>query len=73
MVEYPLGYFLRRPADEDERYTILAEESMAAGQLYAQYPTEDVLDRSVVMACFDDEANERINRMWINVRCFGLW
>ena len=46
---------------------------MAAGQLYAQYPTEDVLDRSVVMACFDDEANERINRMWINVRCFGLW
>ena len=72
LVEYPLGYFFGADA-EDPAYTILAEESMAAGQLYAQYPTEDVLDRSVVMACFDDEANERINRMWINVRCFGLW
>ena len=57
----------------DGEYTLLAEESMALGQLFAQYPTEEVLDRSVVMACFDDEANERINRMWINIRCFPLW
>ena len=32
----------------------------------------DVLERAVVMQYFDQEKNERINQMWVNVRCFDL-
>lgn len=32
----------------------------------------DVIKRSAVMQYFDNEANDRINQMWINVRCFNL-
>ena len=41
-------------------------------QLFAQYPPKDVMDRCVIMACFEEEDNARINRMWTNVRCFDL-
>lgn len=37
-------------------------------QLFAQYPPENVKDRSVVMLDFGDKLSE-INQMWINVRC----
>lgn len=70
--EYPLGYFFSGNP-EDERYVLLAEESMTDGGLYAQYPPEDVLAKSVVMAYFDQEVNQRISRMWTNIRCFKLW
>ena len=33
-----------------------------------QYPTEDIIDRCVVMHYFDDETNLRINEMWENVK-----
>lgn len=72
LTEYPLGYFFSENP-QDERYTLLTEKSMTEGQLYAQYPTQDVLNRSVVMAYFDQEANKRISRMWTNIRCFKLW
>lgn len=68
-VDYDISYFF---SDEPESYVLQTDEDMAKRQLYAQYPTKDVVDRSVVMACFDDEDNERINRMWTNVRCFDL-
>ena len=45
---------------------------MTSGQLYAQYPTKDVIERSVVMAYFGDRANEQISRMWVDTRCFSL-
>lgn len=72
-VEYEVGYFFAPDAlDAGERYSFLTTEDQTRRQLYAQYPTKDVVDRSVVMACFPDEDNKRINRMWTNVRCFDL-
>jgi len=73
VVEYPVGYFFDygNPNCDDE-YTIITSVDQTKRQLYAQYPTKDVVDRSVVMACFDNESNTRINRMWTNVRCFDL-
>lgn len=75
-VEYPIGYFFDYGnPDCDDEYTLITTEDQTCRQLYAQYPTKDVVDRSVVMACFDDEGNDRVNHMWINVRCFdiGRW
>ena len=40
-------------------------------QLFAQYPPENVIDRSVVMLDFGDKLAD-LNRMWINVRCFNV-
>ena len=40
-------------------------------QLFAQYPPENVIDRSVVMLDFGDKLAD-LNRMWINVRCFDV-
>lgn len=70
-VEYPIGYFFSADA-ADEEYAITTTQDQAKRQLYAQYPPEEVVNRSVVMACFDEEDNARINRMWTNVRCFDL-
>lgn len=72
-IEYPIGYFfdLDDP-DADERYTVIAPEDQGRRQLFAQYPPKEVVDRSVVMACFPEEGNIRINRMWTQVRCFDI-
>lgn len=67
VVEYDIRYFFGR---EDGK--ILTTPDQAKRQLFAQYPTEEVTKRCVVMAYFDKEGNERINRMWTNVRCFDL-
>ena len=67
MVEYDIAYFF-----DNEDAVILTSEDQTRRQLYAQYPPKEVVDRSVFMACFDTEGNERINRMWTNVRCFDL-
>lgn len=71
LVEYDVDYFF----DFGENETITTTKEQTKRQLYAQYPTIDVVQRSIVMAYFDAEGNERINRMWTNVRCFdiGLW
>lgn len=71
-VEYAVGYFFAGDDEADETYTITTTQDQARRQLYAQYPPKEVVDRSVVMACFDEEDNARINRMWTNVRCFDL-
>lgn len=68
LVEYDISYFF----GEDQDAVILTTEDQTRRQLYAQYPTEEVVGRSAVMACFDKAGNERINRMWTNVRCFDL-
>lgn len=75
LIEYNIDYFFSNDPSEEGQYTIVADESQSRRQLYAQYPTLEVMERCVVMACFNDEDNERINRMWTNVRCFdiGRW
>lgn len=70
-IEYPVGFFFTGD-NADEDYIITAEADQADRQLFAQYPPQDVLERAVVMQYFDQEKNERINQMWVNVRCFDL-
>lgn len=72
LVTYSVDYFFTGEETGKEEYQILTYEDQLTRQLAAQYPSKDVVDRSVVMAYFDKEGNERINRMWTNVRCFDL-
>jgi len=67
LVDYDISYFFGTPDA-----VITTTEDQTKRQLFAQYPPEDVMKRSVIMACFDAEGNERINRMWTNVRCFDI-
>ncbi len=70
-IEYPVGFFFSGD-DSDPDYVITAEPDQANRQLFAQYPPQDVLERAVVMQYFNQENNQRINQMWVNVRCFDL-
>lgn len=70
-MEYPLGYFFSGNAD-DAKYILKAPKAQANRQLFAKYPPKDVIDRSAVMGYFPDDVNKRLNRMWINVRCFNF-
>ncbi|MBR5127863.1 MAG: extracellular solute-binding protein [Roseburia sp.] len=69
LVEYPIGYFFGD--EESDAYYITTVESQTRRQLFAQYPTKDVMEHCVVMDYFDPEENARINRMWTNARCFS--
>lgn len=71
VVEYPVGYFFSGD-NQDEDYIITAPADQLHRQLAAQYPSQEEIYRSAVMEYFDDDANEAINQMWINVRCFNL-
>lgn len=78
-IDYDLRYFF----GDDEKYIISADRSCfeiedgdgqvinRGRQLFAQYPPENVKNRSVVMLDFGDKLAE-INQMWINVRCLDL-
>lgn len=70
-IEYPLGFFFCGDNSNSD-YVITAPKSQAKRQLYAQYPPQDVLDRSAIMQYFDADANKAINQMWINVRCYNI-
>lgn len=70
-IEYPVGYFFSGD-DSDEDYIIIAPADQQERQLFAQYPTEEVIQRSAIMEYFDDDASKNINQMWINVRCFNI-
>ena len=70
-MEYPVGFFFSGDTSDPD-YVITAEADQAERQLFAQYPPQDVLERAVVMQYFDQENNQRINQMWVNVRCFNL-
>ncbi len=75
--EYDVSYFF----GEGKRITAYKEEFGIDGtdyenidrgrQLFAQYPSASVIERSVVMLDFGDKLSE-INQMWINVRCLDL-
>jgi spermidine/putrescine transport system substrate-binding protein len=72
-VEYDLSYFFSGdPENADGKYVIEAPAEQLERQLYGQYPPADVIGRSSIMTYFNDEQNERINQMWINVRCFDI-
>lgn len=64
--EYSMEYFFGK----GQEHVLVTEREQLERQLYGQYPTEEVLKRSVVMRCFSEEANKRISQMWINIRCF---
>lgn len=68
---YNVGYYFSGNP-EDENYVIVTTEDQTRRQLYAQYPPKSAIDRSAIMWYFDDEANARVNQMWINVRCFNV-
>lgn len=70
-VEYPLGYFFSGVSD-DKDYIFKTTKEQTEGQLFAQYPTEDIMERSAVMQYFDTDKTTKINQMWINVRCFNI-
>lgn len=70
--EYSLDYFFAGDDGGDRHYSIMAHPSQLKRQLYAQYPPEDVLRKSAVMEAFDAETNQRISRMWTNIRCFDF-
>ena len=61
-VEYDVSYFF------GEGTTILTYEDQLSRQLYAQYPTEEVMHRCAVMDYFADEAGERINELWTQIK-----
>jgi spermidine/putrescine transport system substrate-binding protein len=58
--------------DEDEDYVLSVPEEQLHRQLSAQYPSGEVIRRASIMEYFDAEESERINRMWIRVRCFNI-
>ena len=70
-VGYPLGYFFSGD-NGDEEYVLTTDADYEGRQLYAQYPPQEVMDRTAIMRYFDADANKAINQMWINVRCFDL-
>jgi spermidine/putrescine transport system substrate-binding protein len=72
VVEYPLGYFFSGD-NEDENYVITVPKEQLKRQLLAQYPTQEVIDRSSIMVYFDEQANDTINQMWIHVRCYNIY
>jgi spermidine/putrescine transport system substrate-binding protein len=68
-VDYDVSYFFR-DTEGKGNYTFAVPKEQEKRQLFAQYPPEDVLERCVVMKCFDQEANQRISQMWTNIRCY---
>lgn len=70
--EYSLAYFFTDSDKEKvkEEYVLEVPKSQVNRQVFAQYPTEEVIRRSAVMSNFNQEQNQRISRMWINIRCF---
>jgi len=71
LAEYPLGYFFSGDPD-DEDYVITAPADQVNRQLAAQYPAEETLKRASIMTYFDSETNDRVNQMWIHVRCYNI-
>ena len=69
------GATLTHEYDDDEYvagYPVYSGGTISIGrQAFGQYPTGDVIARSVVMEDFGDDL-AGINQMWINVRCLDV-
>ena len=70
-VDYPVGFFFTGNSD-DKNYILKTTKDQTKRQLFAQYPTEDILNRCAVMMFFSSDENKRMNQMWINVRCYNI-
>lgn len=70
-VAYPLGYFFSGN-DADEDYVVYTTPEQIGRQLYAQYPSREVISRTAIMGYFDETETKNINQMWINIRCFHI-
>lgn len=55
-----------------ERAIVYIDEENSGRQLECQYPPKDVTSRCAMMQYFDDEANERINSMWVRVKADNI-
>lgn len=70
-IDYDVSYFFEEGVTGGA-YVITADAGSEYGELGARYPDLQTIERCAVMENFDDEAYERINQMWIDVRCFNL-
>ncbi len=59
---YDLSYFF------GNGHILDVDKEQIRRQLFAQYPDADTIDRLVVMNYFKKADNDRINRMWINIK-----
>ncbi len=60
--QYDLSYFF------GDNHILTTNASQTRRQLFAQYPSFDVIPRLVTMNYFDTKTNERANRMWNNIK-----
>ena len=63
IIEYDLSYFFG-----SDYSPLLVPESQTRRQLFAQYPTYETTHRLVIMQYFKAADNERVNRMWNNIK-----
>lgn len=62
-ISYDLSYFFGEGYEP-----LIVPESQTRRQLFAQYPTYETTHRLVVMQYFKADVNERVNRMWNNIK-----
>lgn len=67
LVRHDLNYFFKGTG-EIEDYSIWVSEESLDRQVGAQYPTEEVIERSAVMQYFDDDTNAAVNEMWEEIK-----
>lgn len=73
--DYDISYFFYSQEDiaAGNSAVICADKVQATGrQLFAQYPTEQVMARCAVMDYYGEEANVRINELWSRVKAERL-
>ena len=70
-VDYPLGYFFSGDPDDPD-YVVTVPADQVDRQISARYPSEEQIRRASIMTDFNAEDSERINQMWIRVRCYNI-
>ncbi len=72
-VEYDLSYFFAKDTDSsDADYVLTVPEEQLHRQLFGQYPSEETIGHSSIMIYFNEDQTEKINQMWINIRCYNI-
>lgn len=71
-IDYDITYFFTGE-DKSDQYIITAPKGSENRGLGAQYPSLSTITRCAVMGYFDGDTYDKINQMWINVRCFNLF
>lgn len=72
-VQYDLTYFFTGDENRtDPQYVLTVPEEQTKRQLGAQYPSKESIRRTSIMQYFNPEQSERINSMWVNVRCYNI-